>query len=152
MKTLSRKADEEEILRRLRQIKPDSARRWGKMSPHEMVCHLTDSFRVVMGEKPSSEVSSPLPRTLMKWFALYIPLHWPKGVPAPPEVDQHQGGTRPVEFAADKDALLSLIARFTHRPRDFEWQPHPLFRQMPEKDWMRWAYLHTDHHLRQFGS
>jgi hypothetical protein len=26
-----------------------------------------------------------------------------------------------------------------------------MFGPMTEKDWMRWGYLHADHHLRQFG-
>jgi Protein of unknown function (DUF1569) len=29
--------------------------------------------------------------------------------------------------------------------------PHPIFGPMTAKDWMRWGYLHADHHLRQFG-
>jgi hypothetical protein len=28
---------------------------------------------------------------------------------------------------------------------------HPIFGRMTEAEWMRWGYLHTDHHLRQFG-
>jgi Protein of unknown function (DUF1569) len=28
---------------------------------------------------------------------------------------------------------------------------HPLFGRMSASSWMRWAYLHADHHLRQFG-
>jgi hypothetical protein len=26
-----------------------------------------------------------------------------------------------------------------------------MFGPMSERDWMRWGYLHADHHLRQFG-
>jgi len=29
---------------------------------------------------------------------------------------------------------------------------HPIFGGMSERAWLRWAYLHTDHHLRQFGT
>ena len=28
---------------------------------------------------------------------------------------------------------------------------HPMFGPMTPEDWMRWGYLHADHHLRQFG-
>jgi hypothetical protein len=35
--------------------------------------------------------------------------------------------------------------------KDFQWDRHPLFDAMSERDWMRWGYLHVDHHLRQFG-
>jgi hypothetical protein len=30
-------------------------------------------------------------------------------------------------------------------------ESHPMFGGMTAKDWMRWGYLHADHHLRQFG-
>jgi hypothetical protein len=43
------------------------------------------------------------------------------------------------------------MEKFTGRPRSFDFRPHPMFKEMSEKDWMRWGYLHTDHHLRQFG-
>jgi hypothetical protein len=28
---------------------------------------------------------------------------------------------------------------------------HPIFGPMSEAAWLRWGYLHADHHLRQFG-
>jgi hypothetical protein len=28
---------------------------------------------------------------------------------------------------------------------------HPIFGAMSERAWLRWGYLHMDHHLRQFG-
>ncbi len=68
-----------------------------------------------------------------------------------PEMDQEIGGTRPVEFDGDVRELRRLLERFTRQPRDFSWRPHPIFGEMTEKDWMRWGYLHMDHHFRQFG-
>jgi hypothetical protein len=44
-----------------------------------------------------------------------------------------------------------MIERLTSAERDFQWGRHPLFAEMSERDWMRWGYLHVDHHLRQFG-
>jgi hypothetical protein len=52
---------------------------------------------------------------------------------------------------SDLDELRHHLDRFSRQPRDFEFQPHPIFGQMTEKEWMRWGYLHMDHHLRQFG-
>ena len=67
------------------------------------------------------------------------------------ELDQQSGGTAPVEFARDMGELRSLLERFTKQPRDFTWAVHPHFGAMGEKQWMRLAFLHADHHLRQFG-
>jgi len=156
-KTLANPVDNREILSRMGNVRPGSARRWGKMTPHEMICHLSDSLRMVMGEKPCSPAPrnqrpAPfLPRSFVKWFALEIPLPWPKGVPTRPEVDPLDGGTRPSAFDIDLRQLLALHDRFTRRPMDFKYAAHPIFGVMTESEWMRWAYLHADHHLRQFA-
>ena len=53
MKTLARESDAAEILRRLRAVRPDSVGRWGRMSAHQMVCHLSDGYRLLTGELTS---------------------------------------------------------------------------------------------------
>lgn len=87
----------------------------------------------------------------MKYGALYMPMKWPHGVKTRPELEQGVGGTPPAEFETDRRALLGTIEEFLQQPRAFEFRPHPMFGAMSEKEWMRWAYLHCDHHLRQFG-
>ena len=104
MKTLARAQDKEEIVRRLRTIRADSARRWGRMSAHQMICHLSDSFLAVTGQRHVSPASGPLQRTVIKWIALYAPLKWPQGIPTRPEVDQEVGGTQAVALRRRRDA------------------------------------------------
>jgi len=152
MKTLNNDGDKAVVLKRLRQVRPDSQRRWGRMTPHQMICHLNDSFKSVVGERQlSGDKSNLLTRSVVRWIALYAPLKWPHGVPTMAENDQEKDGTRPDDFKGDLDALASMIERITSAERDFQWGRHPLFAEMSERDWMRWAYLHVDHHLRQFG-
>ena len=142
--------DKATILARLRAVRPESARLWGKMTASQMICHLTDSFLGIIGTKPAA-----IPRfsfwRLTKWIALYGPMKWPQGVKTRPEFEQGNGGTPPAEFEVDLSRLLATIEKFTQSPRGFEFRPHPMFGRMTEKEWMRWAYLHCDHHLRQFG-
>jgi hypothetical protein len=152
MKTLLNLKDKEEIIARLHLVRPTSPRLWGKMSAHQMVCHLSDGFRMYMGLKSVSPASLPYPRRLVKWIALWVPIAWPKGFKTAPELDQQGAATPPVEFDNDMRELGTLVDRIARKPRDFEWQPHPQFGQMSDKEWMRLAYLHTDHHLRQFGA
>ena len=152
MKTLANETAKDLLLKRLRQLKPDSPRRWGKMTPHQMICHLNDSFKTAIGERDvSPRKSNLLTRTVVRWIALYAPLRWPHGVPTMPENDQERGGTPPEDFKRDLDALTSIIERLTSSQRDFQWRRHPLFDEMSDRDWWRWGYLHVDHHLRQFG-
>ncbi len=151
MKTMARPADKAEILRRLKLLRPDCKRRWGRMSAHQMVCHLSDAFRLVTRQKTASPATGLLQSTVIKWAALYLPLTWPPGYPTRPEMDQEIEGTRPAVFAADLAHLESLIERVTTPAKDYAWPEHPIFGPMSEAAWMRWAYLHVDHHLRQFG-
>jgi hypothetical protein len=151
MKTFAEERCRAEIARRLSGVHPASAARWGRMSAHQMICHLSDSCRVALGERQVSHATGPLQRTVVKWIALYLPLRWPVGIRTRPEVDQECAGTRPVDFAADVAELEALLRRMATRTTKEDWATHPIFGRMSQADWLRWAYLHADHHLRQFG-
>ena len=151
MKTMTSEPCRTEILQRLRALRPESTPRWGRMSAHQMVCHLADTFRMALGEKPVSEVGSPLRQRFIKFIALYTPLPWPPDLQTRPEVDQLCGGTGPVDFAQDLREVERLAMVMLSRPRGAAWARHPIFGRMSRRAWLRWAYLHTDHHLRQFG-
>jgi hypothetical protein len=139
-----------DIIRRLQTVRPEATAKWGRMSAHQMVCHLADSMRMALNQRTTSTATGPLQRTLVKWIALYLPLPWPAGIPTRPEVDQEAGGTRPLTFGSDMENLQSLLRSMTddHMPTC---PTHPIFGPMSRPAWLRWAYLHADHHLRQFG-
>jgi hypothetical protein len=120
------------------------------MSAHQMICHLTDSFRAALGEKQISLSSTVFKRTIYKWAALWVPLQWPHGIKTRPEMDQQQGGTQPVEFASDVEKLRTLCDQFCGWKGEFA--PHAMFGQLSRTERMRHAYLHIDHHFRQFGA
>jgi|SRR5262245_14318692 len=152
MKTVARQCDKTEILRRLKVLEPGRAARWGRMSAHQMICHLSDSLRMATGQKPVARAGGALHRTFLKWIVLYLPLRWPAGILTTPEIDQEIGGTQPVDFAADVAELEALFERITTHPESINERVHPVFGRMSEAAWLRWAYLHMDHHLRQFGA
>jgi hypothetical protein len=151
MQSLAKERDKAEILRRLQTLKSDSVRRWGRMSAHQMVCHLIDSCHVATGEKYASPATGLLQRTVVKWMALYLPLRWPPGIPTRPEIDQQVGGRCPGDFAADVAELEALLLSLCTRTKDLDGRTHPIFGRMSQAAWLRWGYLHSDHHLRQFG-
>src|SRR4051794_36051251 len=151
-KTLSDPAAKSEILERLAKLRADTVRCWGKMNAHQMVCHLCDSHLLVMGEMTAGDKSNLITRSLIRLIALRAPITWPQGASTVPELDQAAGaGTPPDVFDADRARLIDLIDRFTAAERSFTFAKHPMFGGMSEWEWMRWAYLHADHHLRQFG-
>jgi len=135
---------------RLVRLTPDTSRRWGTMTSHEMLCHLADSFRGMLGERATSPApSSPLQRQLMRFVALHVPLPWPAGVPTRPEVNPRDKGTRPLAFDADRRAVHELMHRFVSP--DSRYAAHPMFGPLTRREWMLWGYRHMDHHFRQFG-
>lgn len=150
MRTLARPDDLAEILRRLRTVRPEQPARWGRMSAHQMICHLADALFVASGEKTVTPATGLFQRTVIKWIALYVPLPWPSGLPTPVEIDQEAGGTTPQDFTADVARVESLLQRFAEGARAIRGE-HPVFGRMSKKAWLRWGYLHADHHLRQFG-
>ena len=150
MKTLSNSEDQQEVFHRLAQLSPDDEGRWGHTSAHQMLCHLRDSYCVALGEKTASPATGFLQSTLAKWISLWIPIRWMKGYPTRPEIEQGKGGSVPTEFAYDLEAVRTVVSRFCRVVRA-PCPPHPVFGPMTAKEWLRWGYLHADHHLRQFG-
>ena len=150
VKTLASKAGEQEILDRICELSHIDKAHWGRMSVHQMMCHLTDSYCVALGEKTASPATGLVQQTIIKWIALWAPLKWMKGYSTRPEIEQGKGGSRPTEFEADRIALRTVVGRFREDlPRPC--LPHPVFGPMKDREWLRWGYLHADHHLRQFG-
>ena len=120
------------------------------MNAHQMICHLADAFRGATGVKNLRPRALGVERPV-KWLALYVPAPWPRGYPAPREINQLAGaGTPPAVFDQDREALLALMENFTQAA--IHGRRHPLWGRMSEWEWGRWGYLHTDHHLRQFGA
>jgi len=76
------------------------------------------------------------------------PYSGPKDLAPARKLNRARAGV--LEFRQDLDSLLSTFERFCDvLPTPL--LPHPIFGPMTAKDWMRWGYLHADHHLRQFG-
>ena len=63
----------------------------------------------------------------MKWFALNVPLPWPKGLKTRPEVEQGAGGRARTDFSRDRDELIRTIDRFCGPDPALGSHPHPIF-------------------------
>ena len=53
--------------------------------------------------------------------------------------------------ASDLTVLGELLQRAASEDEFFRGRPHPIFGALSRAAWLRWGYLHVDHHLRQFG-
>ncbi|MEQ1946050.1 MAG: DUF1569 domain-containing protein [Bryobacteraceae bacterium] len=135
------------VCARIERLTPDAQRRWGKMTPHQMICHLADGYRMSAAKRQPNPVDNLFTRTVMRFAALHTPLKWPRDIQTVPEADQGKNGTKPGAWEQDHAELIRMVDNFTpiagHR--------HPIFGPLTETEWAVWAYRHADHHLRQFG-
>jgi hypothetical protein len=151
MRSLANVTDRNEIMQRLSALTPSAQRVWGSMTVEGMICHLSDAFLLALGDRTARPVKMPVPGKVMKVMALRLPAPWPRNVATVEEVRQGGGGTTPNTFEADRTRLLEALERFCASSA-LQQNPHPFFGAMSHADWMRWGYLHSDHHLRQFGT
>lgn len=148
-RSLSDPSNVNELLERLARVTPSSARKWGSLTPGEMLCHLSDSFLAVLGDRAASPAESWWSRNVLKYIALHTSTPWPHGIDTRPEVDPKRAGSKPTDFEMDRAQLIALIRRFVLP--DTRCGRHPGFGALSREEWMLWGYGHVDHHLRQFG-
>jgi hypothetical protein len=148
MKSLASAEVLSETRRRLLSVAVDDRGLWGKMTAPQMVRHVGCAYEMALGDREVAPVKG-LPPELIKWGALRSGFRWPKGFPTTPElrraIDEESNATFGdlVETAIARMEVVASATRLTSR--------HPMFGPMSGADWMRWGYLHADHHLRQFG-
>ena len=88
------------LSRRLATLQPDSQPRWGRVSSDQAVCHLTDAFRLVLGERPTTFRAGLLLKVVGRIVARTPPVPWTSGLETAPEVAQERGGAVPTTFDA----------------------------------------------------
>jgi hypothetical protein len=149
MKSVFNPVHHAEIVRRLGALSASHQGRWGRMSPHQAVCHLSDSLRACLGDRPQPVTPIDLKRGVMRLWAFTLPLPWLRGVRTTAGVDAEKGGTRPGDFVKDVEDLRALLARYVEA--DGNLPTHYVWGDLSHGEWGRYGYRHFDHHLRQFG-
>jgi hypothetical protein len=145
--TLADSAAKVAVRQRIERLTPGTPRKWGRMTPHQMVCHLTDGYRMSSGERKAKAVDNFISRSIVRLVALHTSLAWPQGVKTVSEADQEHGGTKPAEWDRDLAELLFRIDAFS----PLDGYRHPILGPLTETEWNVWGFRHADHHLRQFG-
>ena len=136
------------LLDRLARLRADSPRRWGRMTPHQAVCHLSDAMRVTLGDLPAQRHRVGTGRRLVAALAFTLPLRWPHGFRTARELDQERDGTPPLDFERDRAELAALVRRVAGGDTLAD---HPFWGAMGRGMTGRYTWRHMDHHLRQFG-
>jgi len=135
-----------DILRRLRALRPDAARRWGKMSVAQMLWHVNEAMEGALGRIAAEPMRVPLPRPLLKFIVLNMP--WGKGAPTLkrwiPQSDSY-------DFASERDRCCRLVDEIALKPITEAWPDSPTLGRMTGREVSRLQAKHLNHHLTQFG-
>lgn len=149
MHSLTHPEDLASLRERIAALCPEDTGLWGVMTVGEMLCHVRGAFRVAMGDLPTEPVALPVPRAVLKAGALWAPVPWRHNFETVPNLKRGTEAMQTAEFSSDRASVLAEMERFC-RPEQRR-VDHAFFGPMSYRDWMRWGWLHTDHHLRQFG-
>ena len=146
MRTIFNPRDHLELHERVQRLSTNQKPRWGRMTPLQMVAHLSDSLRMASGELEVAPKKVPFRFSPLKDLVLYV-LPVPKGVPTSPELIARKPDDWSVEIAGLREELNGLVERGAEALAPV----HPAFGKMSAKQWGVLIYRHMDHHLRQFG-
>jgi hypothetical protein len=115
-----------------------------------MLCHLGDAAAMVLGIRPRKNELPLRRRPLIKALGLWSPIPWPAGWPTNAAHNPRLEGTKPSEFETDRQRAIDGVQGIADADPGALIAVHGFFGTMSLADWQRWAYRHSDHHLRQF--
>ena len=139
----------EEVKGRIAQLRADSGRLWGKMSPAQTLAHCCLSIDMAEGKIcPPRILIGRLLGPLAKKSVIT------KGEPIRRNAMTEKSCVVADErdFGAERRRLLEAIDRFAAGgPARCSKHPHFFFGPLTPVEWSTLMYQHLDHHLRQFG-
>jgi hypothetical protein len=146
MSTLHDPAVRGALKKRVQSLRPDSQRKWGRMTVDQMLWHVNLPMRECLGEYTSPPAKAPMPKRLLRWLTLNMP--WPKGAPTRPDLV----ASGQYDFEQERANCLALIDRVAARDVSEAWPVSSGFGEMSGAHWSRLHARHLDHHLKQFGA
>lgn len=150
MKNLYDPACLAEVKARLAQLRPDSARAWGKMTQAQAMAHCAMALESAVGDREIKRVFiGRLLGPIVKPLALRDDAPMQRNSPTAPELVI--GDER--DLAVERARVDALVDRFAAAgPAGCTTRPHAFFGAMTPDEWSILMYKHLDHHLRQFGA
>ncbi len=137
------------VFNRIHNLRPGSEPRWGRMNTSEMLQHCRIVTESMIAMKPAPDAPS-MKQRIVRSLILNRILKIPQGRPMPEHIAARTQAAGNPEFGAERDALLHAIEAFAAFTGTLN-GAHPHFGRMSHADWGRFAWIHLDHHLRQFG-
>lgn len=140
--------DNQFLIERINKLSPQTQALWGKMSVGQMLSHMHEPLLVMRGEKV-------LKFTLLGMlFGNYLKKKYLKDRGFDKNLPTHTQSrvTNPKQFEVEKEKLIQTLIYFRENGSSvITKNKHPFFGNMTHEEWGDMMYIHTDHHLKQFG-
>lgn len=148
MKSIYNSTDNEELLKRIHLLTPESKALWGKMNVSQMMSHCIAPIDFAFGNTTiRSNFFMQLIGRLFKNKILNS-TEFQKNSPTAKEFLR----TNDHDFKKTKDELIQKVNEFTEKgPKAIKHKKHPFFGKMTNEEWDKLHYMHLNHHLKQFG-
>jgi len=134
-----------DVVTRIRSLRADSPRQWGKMSADQMLWHVNCALENALGQRDIPRAKIPIPRPVLKFMVMKLP--WRKGSPTAPEFIASGN----YDFDSERDRCVRLIDALAAKSMDAPWPEHPAFGRMSGRDVSQLHAKHLNHHLTQFS-
>lgn len=140
--------DFDTLLARIRGLRPDAERQWGRMDAAQMLAHCQVGIRMATGELKLNRLLIGLLFGRLAKRSLTSPKEWKRDLPTAREF-KIKG---PREFAVEQERLVDVVTQLSRGgPAGLTPAPHPFFGALTVSEWDALMTRHLDHHLRQFG-
>jgi hypothetical protein len=150
MKNLFEAGRADEVKARVAQLRPESERGWGSMTPAQAMAHCSASLEWALGERipPRAGIFVRTMGRLIKPMVLKDDKPLRRNSPTAPDLIVH---TDP-NMESERTRLCAMIDRFAKAgPDGCTTHAHSFFGPLKPNEWAILMYKHLDHHLRQFG-
>jgi hypothetical protein len=145
MKNLLDAEDNKKMTSRISKLAVDQKRNFGTMTVEEMLYHSnTVSQAILTG---GSTRKPRLKQIMLRIVVLNLMQKMPMGRHSS---RKYFSGDGVLEFDTEKIRLIQTTSEFLSNTKLLTGE-HPIFGRLTHRQWGRFAWIHLDHHLRQFG-
>lgn len=147
-KNLLNKTAAAEIIDRVQALQQHAPAAWGEMNATEMLYHCNLANTQIL-EGTQAYRKSSFKQYLLRFLSLYIVPKFPKHMKGAP-VNDTKDRIPATRFEEQRQQFIDIVSRFAGRQQPIQ-LVHPAFGYINTKQWGVAAWMHMDHHLRQFG-
>jgi hypothetical protein len=126
---------------------------WGKMNVHQMIEHMTDSFRIANEKNKAEKIITPADKLESAYQFMMSDKPFKENT-----INQLMAAEpAPTRFEFLEDSILELDNEITDFQAFFSDDPerrttNPFFGQLNYAEWTQLLHKHAVHHLKQFSA